>query len=209
MSVLDSRGGWCAEKGKAGAKATACQTWTGRQPERMNLRPSTCKRSHNEPSVGRPRPCGGALRPTQTHAAAVRREVHPDRGQPDQALARRSSVPPIFRRWRKIHSRLAATDQHHAQSCDGCLACEPARSAALRFLPLSLLSDDGRAQRGREPAELREHLHWRSSSFNSTTGGPSRCRGRTINAARLTAGASFLRTRKVSHSWAIFLGQCY
>jgi hypothetical protein len=28
---------------------------------RMNPRLSTCKRSHNEPSVGRPRPCGGAL----------------------------------------------------------------------------------------------------------------------------------------------------
>ncbi len=37
------------------------QTWTGGRPARTNPRPSTCKRSHNEPSMGRPRPCGGTL----------------------------------------------------------------------------------------------------------------------------------------------------
>jgi hypothetical protein len=37
------------------------RTWTEWRLARMNPRPSTCKRSHNEPSVGRPRPCGGAL----------------------------------------------------------------------------------------------------------------------------------------------------
>jgi hypothetical protein len=61
---LTIQGGLVRGKGEGWSQGDG-QAWMERRLARMNSRPLTCKRSHNEPSVGRPRPCGGALRPTR------------------------------------------------------------------------------------------------------------------------------------------------
>ena len=59
MSVTDRRGSGARER--EGWSEGDGQPWTGRRSARANPGLSTCKRTHNEPSPGRPRPCGGAL----------------------------------------------------------------------------------------------------------------------------------------------------
>ena len=56
-SVLESRGSGARKR--EGWSQSDGQTWRGRRPARMNPRRSTCKRSHNEPLVGRPGPAAG------------------------------------------------------------------------------------------------------------------------------------------------------